>query len=362
MRLFQNSGLSPTYLHRLNQLGAQATTFDARRRVFLNDRFGALHFLQPVLADKPDAFFTNGDDEVLQNYWASENGMPGGSSLEQILLAQIEHHQTEVFYNIDPVRYPSHFVGKLPGCVKKTICWRAAPSGNADLSAYDLLVCNFPSILDDWKARGCRVASFFPAVDPVMDEYVAEERSIDILFVGGYSRHHSVRAKTLEQTASLAGQRNVVYCLDVSRLTRLAESPLGRFLPLRKHRRPDSIASVARLPVFGRQLYELIGRSKIVLNGAIDMAGRDRGNMRCFEAMGCGALLVSDAGNYPRGMVPSMTMEVYESPEDAARLVGENLDNWPRGAKMAIKGRRKASELYSKSLQWKGFVTLAEQI
>ena len=361
MRLFQNSGLYPSYLNRLDVLASDARGFEARRRVFLNDRFGAPHFLQPVLAGDSDAFFTNGDDEVLQNYWASENGMPGGSSLEKILLAQIEHHQTEVFYNTDPVRYPSHFVGKLPGCVKKTICWRAAPSGSADLSAYDLLVCNFPSILDHWKARGCRVASFFPAIDPVMDEYVEEERPIDVLFVGGYSRHHSARAKTLERIASLSGARRVVYCLDASRLTRLAESPLGRFLPLRKHRRPDSIASVARLPVFGRQLYELIGRSKIVLNGAIDMAGRDRGNMRCFEAMGCGALLVSDAGNYPAGMERGVTIEAYDSPEHAVELVKASLDNWPSRAKMAAEGRHQVAELYAKSVQWKSFIDLVAQ-
>jgi hypothetical protein len=65
-------------------------------------------------------------------------------------------------------------------------------------------------------------------------------------------------------------------------LTRLAESLLGRFLPLRKHRRPGAIAKIAQPPIFGRQLYELIGRSKIVLNGAIDMAGRDRGEYALF--------------------------------------------------------------------------------
>ena len=72
------------------------------------------------------------------------------NSLEQILLSQIEHHRTEVFYNLDPMRYGSSFVTKLPGCVKKSVCWRAAPSGGADLTKYDLVVCNFHSILDDW--------------------------------------------------------------------------------------------------------------------------------------------------------------------------------------------------------------------
>src|SRR6202035_4082382 len=107
----------------------------------------------------------------------------------------------------------------------------------------------------------------------------------------------------LEQVASLAGTRQVMYCLDSSRLTLLSESMIGRMLPLQKHRRPQGIADIAKPPVFGRQFYELIGKSKIVLNGAIDMAGTDRGNMRCFEAMGCGALLISDAGSYPGWMV-----------------------------------------------------------
>jgi hypothetical protein len=44
MRLFQNSGLYPSYLHRLNELAANETTFDERRRVFLNDRFGKHSF------------------------------------------------------------------------------------------------------------------------------------------------------------------------------------------------------------------------------------------------------------------------------------------------------------------------------
>ena len=126
MRLFQNSGLYPSYLPRLNRLASGSRSFDGRRRIFLGDRFGAPHFLQPVLSGDPSAFFTNGDDEILQRLWARENGMPGKASMEGILLAQIEQHRTEVFYNVDPVRYPSAFVRKLPGCVRKTLGWRAA--------------------------------------------------------------------------------------------------------------------------------------------------------------------------------------------------------------------------------------------
>ncbi|MCC8970364.1 glycosyltransferase family 1 protein [Bradyrhizobium sp. Cham227] len=362
MRLFQNSGLYPSYLPRLNQLAAKASSFNARRDVFLHDRFGAAHFLKPVLDGAAEAFFTNGDDEVLQRRWAREQGMKESPTLEAILLAQIEHHRTEVFYNLDPVRYPSAFVAKLPGCVKKTLCWRAAPSGNADLTAYGAVLGNFPSILEAWRSKGCRAELFFPAIDPVMEQYGHGERPIDVAFVGGYSRHHSARGRTLEQVAALAGDRNVVFCLDASRLTRLAESAVGRLLPLHKHRRPDAIARIARLPLFGRDLYELFGSAKIVLNGAIDMAGKDRGNMRCFEAMGCGALLVSDAGNYPEGMDPGQTIVTYEAGNDCLAQIENSLRNWDDMKAKAERGRRAVGDLYSKERQWVLFENLLERI
>jgi hypothetical protein len=362
MRLFQNSGLYPSYLRHFNRLAAAAVSFDDRLRLFLHDRFGALHFLQPVLDGSPNAFFTNGDDSKLQKCWARENGLSSSSALEDILIAQIEHHRTEVFYNVDPIRYGSAFVRKLPGCVKKAICWRAAPSGNADLSAYHLVVGNFPSILEDWRKRACRVALFFPAIDPVMDQYGRGERPIDVLFVGGYSRHHSKRARILERVADLAATRSIVFCLDASRLTRLAESPVGFLPPLRKHRRPRVISKIAKGPVFGRQLYELIGQSKIVLNGAIDMAGEDRGNMRCFEAMGCGALLVSDAGLYPVGMEPGETIAAYSSSDEVVRVINERLADRLGSSKMASRGRQKVVGAYCKSLQWQHFVNLAGRL
>jgi Glycosyl transferases group 1 len=362
MRLFQNSGLYPSYLPRLNRLAANASSFEARRDVFLHDRFGAAHILKPVLDASAEAFFTNGDDEALQRQWARAQGMPGTPTLEAILLAQIEHHATEVFYNLDPVRYPSVFVSRLPGCVKTTLCWRAAPSGNADLTAYGAVLGNFPSILQSWRSKGCRAELFFPAIDPVMEEYGHGERPIDVAFVGGYSRHHSARGRTLERVASLAARHRIMFCLDASRLTRLAESTVGRLLPLARHRRPDAIAGIARPPMFGRDLYELFGSAKIVFNGSIDMAGNDRGNMRCFEAMGCGALLVSDAGRYPVGMQDGVTMQTYATPEQAVEAIVRALGDWPQSASIAARGRKGLRETYSKASQWAHFVDLVARI
>lgn len=361
MRLFQNSGLYPAYVPRLRKLTENCFSFVSKIEAFLGDRFGACHFLKPVLERDSAAFFTNGDDEQLQRQWAQEQGLPSKASLASILRAQIESHRTDVFYNLDPMRYQSDFVRSLPGCVKKAIAWRAAPSPGADFSAYDLVVCNFPSILEGYRQRGWHAEYFSPAHDPEMDAYASNtERPIDVLFVGGYSRHHRQRAVILEAVASLRERLNIVFCLDRSRLTRLAESAPGYLLPLATHRRPTSIRAVSYQPVFGRELYAMISQAKIVLNGAVDMAGRDRGNMRCFEAMGCGALLVSDQGIYPEGMQNEKTMLLYEERGETMNVIRRSLENPAVLHAIASQGKKMVSQHYSKTKQWADFVGLVE--
>lgn len=361
MKLFQNSGTYPAYQSRWRQISRGCTTFQAQVNAFLSDRFGACHFLKPVLDRHTSAFFTNGDDERLQRQWARERGMRSGASLAEILLAQIEEHHTEVFYNLDPMRYQSVFVRRLPGCVKKTVAWRAAPSPGADFSAYDLVVCNFAGILRGYQKMGWRSAWFAPAHDPVMANYSGSaEQSVDVVFVGGYTRHHRQRAVLLEAVAALKDEYSVCFHLDTSRLTRVAESVPGHLLPLARHRRPGVMREVTQPPVFGLELYRALASAKIVLNGAIDMAGDDRGNMRCFEAMGCGGLLLSDEGNYPEGMISGVNLVTYSSPEVAVELIRKLLENDDQRLRIATAGNELISKDYSKTRQWERFITLIQ--
>jgi hypothetical protein len=360
MRLFQNSAVVPTYRARLTALRRNDATFEAMIATFLADRFGAMHFLQPVLNRDTSAFFTNGEDAVAQRTWAREQGMKATTPLGDILLAQIEAHRADVFYNLDPITYGGTFVRRLPGCVRRRIAWRAAPSPPSDFTAYDLMVCNFPSILRLYKEQGIAAHYFWPAHDPVLDAFaVREDRPVDVLFVGGYSRHHSRRAAVLESVARLGGTYRVEFALDRSQMTRLAESPLGLVPPLRKFRPPAAIRTATRPAVFGLDLYRALTQAKIVLNGAIDMAGADRGNMRCWEAMGSGAAMASDAGVYPAGMEDGTTMRTYDTPQSAADTIAQLLQNPDLMRRIAGAGRNMIRERYSKSKQWQSFQDLA---
>jgi hypothetical protein len=278
--------------------------------------------------------------------------------LSSILLAQIEHHRSEVFYNLDPMRYGSSFARKLPGCVKRAICWRAAPSGNTDLSGYDLVVGNFPAILDDWQRKGCRVAYFVPGHDPEIDQYADNRKEeVDLVFVGGFSRHHSRRSAAL-LAAALTPGIEARFHLEDGRLTQLANL-MPFMLGLRRHSHPAEIRAVRSGPVYGRDLYEALASARIVLNGAVDMAGPDRGNMRCFEATGAGALLLTDAGNYPAGFVGGKTMLTYSSPEEIPTIIKGALSDPDRMKMIAIAGREMVQAIYSKRKQWLLFQELA---
>jgi glycosyltransferase involved in cell wall biosynthesis len=329
----------------------------------LNFREAAAHVLLPVDRGDEWAFFTNGDDAEVQRGWAREHGLSPHAPLDDILKAQIEQHRTDVLYNVDATGWKSDFIKSLPGCVKKVIAWHAAPFRNASFSDYDLVVCNFPSILARMREQGCRTEYFFPAYDPELAPFAAhQERPIDVLFVGGYSRHHRQRASVLEAVAKLAGEYDIAYHLDRSRLCRLAESPLGHLLPLAKHRRPRAIRAISKPSIFGREYYQVLSSAKIVLNGAIDMAGADRGNMRCFEALGAGSLLLSDAGNYPDGMADGQTIVTYSSPEQAVAKIRALLEHPQERLDIARAGHEMISTRYSKEVQWRRFEALVASI
>jgi len=49
--------------------------------------------------------------------------------------------------------------------------------------------------------------------------------------------------------------------------------------------------------------------------------------MRCFEATGCGAVLLTDTGRYPDGFVDGETMVTYSSPDEISGLIRRLLND-----------------------------------
>jgi hypothetical protein len=363
VRLFQNSRYYPSLRAKVRELTGNLSTFADQIDALVRFRMAGCHWLLPIDQRADSAFLAVGDDLKIQRVWAREHGLSPRASLADILRAQIEEHRADVFYNMDATGWPGDFAKSLPGCVKCVIGWHALPFQDVSFAGYDLMVCNFPSVLEGLRRLGLRADYFFPACDPELAPFAARsDRLVDVMFVGGYTRRHKQRAAMLEAVASLADKHSVALHLDRSRLCKLAESPIGRLLPLAEHRRPLVVRSVARDPIFGRDYYEALSSAKIVFNGSIDMPSADRGNMRCFEALGAGALLLTDEGNYPEGMSDGTTMVTYRSPEHAVEQIRALLGDPERRSSIARAGHEMVSTRYSKEAQWKRFEALVASI
>ncbi|MES2353050.1 MAG: glycosyltransferase [Pseudomonadota bacterium] len=364
MRLFQFIGIYQQYLETVfpqRYPTAHEVSYRHRLDCLLDDHFGGPHILQPVYDRDSNVGFTVADDLVLQRQWAREHGM-ATDNLEDILLAQIEERRAEIVYSMHPVKFNNSFLKRLPGSVKKTLCWHAAPDAGADLSGYDLRVCNFPGIIKSWEAQGLRGGWFSPSYDPVMADYVrAQERPIDVAFVGGYTRSHTRRNGILKAVARLADRFNIVFCLSPGRLIPLSSLPVLKNILVPSYL-PRVLKRVDRGPVYGRQLYDIFGSSKIVLNCAIDMAGQYRGNIRCFESMGCGSLMVSDEGIYPSELRPGEHFLTYTDANDAAEKICDALKNVSMQRSVANAGKKSIEQNFSKEGQWLIFQKLVEAL
>jgi hypothetical protein len=281
--------------------------------------------------------------------------------MTDILLAQIEDHRAEVLYNNHPIGFPSSFVRRLPGCVKATIAWRAAPSAGADLSAYTRIVSNFESLNAAWRSKGWRTATFHPSHDPMMQPFADRtERPTDVFFTGSYARTtgHSQRLRELAAISSLNASHRVDMRLLSARWGRLADTRPLRWVPV-PIRLPKSLRSARREPVFGREMYLSMSSAKIVVNPATDIAGQERGNMRCWEALGCGSCMVASAGRYPEGFEAGVNFVAYQGTDDMLKKTRQLLQDEPLRRAIADAGHAMVRSVWSKDRQWADFERLA---
>lgn len=362
MKLFQSAGFGSHYLEAFNLRNpvSKFESFGERRHALLQDRYDATHILKPVYDRDPNCFFTICDDPVLQILWARENGLGASSDLTDILLAQIESFQPDVLYQLDPILFPSSFVRRLPGCVKKAVAWRAAPIGGADLSAYDIVLSNFETLNARWREKGLHTAWFSPSWDPEMAPYAENmDRPVDVFFTGSYARTtgHDDRLAMLDAVAQLSDGYRIDLRLMSRKWGRLADKPFIRWIPV-PIRLPQSLRATTAKPVYGREMYAMLARAKILLNPATDIAGDIRGNMRCWEALGCGACMLGSAGRYPDGFDAGVNFESFTDADDLVQKVKNLLADDARREAIAKNGAEMLARVWSKERQWNDFQSL----
>jgi spore maturation protein CgeB len=232
---------------------------------------------------------------------------------EKILLAQIEEFRPDLVINQDIFYVDTGLMRRIKNIGNPILIGQVGiePSRGEDWSVYDLMISQLPATVRSLRAFGVRAEvnhlAFEPAILDALPQASAPD--IDVSFVGTVSVDHRQRIALLEAVAmrydlKLWGNRPQ---------TLPASSPLHRCF---------------QGEVWGADMYQVLRRSRITLNSHIDLAGREAGNMRLFEATGVGAFLLTDfKDNLDTLFAPDKEVAVWRSIEDCLDIIGRIIGN-----------------------------------
>lgn len=226
---------------------------------------------------------------------------------EKILLAQIEDFKPDLVLNQDLFHVDTRLARRIKAVGRPILIGQVgiSPSRGEDWSVYDLMISQMAAVVDFFRARGARSEVVHLAFEPGILDILPPPppQEFDVTFVGAVSADHQLRVAQLEAVA-----RRYDLKLFGSGLHSLpASSPLHRCY---------------QGEVWGVEMYQALRASRITLNSHIDMAGREAGNARLFEATGVGAFLLTDfKDNLHTLFAPEREVIAWRNVEDCIAMI-----------------------------------------
>lgn len=382
----------PKFLHQMyrDNLGLEHASYDAQMAVRNDTLFGVADFYSKNFrALGHTAIEVHVNNRSIQYAWAREHGVnieppvkpeenggaTAGTSLRQAVKALLRPMLGPLLRNLRPIRLPewearllaaqiadfnpdiilNQEMGyidnrtlkllKPPGAVVMGQIAATLPS-DTDFSAYDLVISSLPNLVEWFRSHGVRAEVNRLAFEPSILEKLgpAPHRDVDISFVGSLSPEHGGRIRLLEAIARRLPLK--IWGNSIKML------PPGS--PLRACYQGEA---------WGREMYEVMRRSRITLNNHLDLAGDWANNMRLYEATGMGTMLLTDAKRNLREIfVPGVEVVTYRDVEDCVAQARHYLDDEPARAAIAAAGQRKAIHVQNYAGRAAEIVALAQEL
>jgi spore maturation protein CgeB len=247
------------------------------------------------------------------------------AQMEKVLLAQIEDFRPELVLNQDIFHADTSFMRRIKSIGNPILIGQVGiePSRGEDWTVYDLMISQLPATVKAFRTLGVRSEvnhlAFEPSVLHALPE--ASALHVDVSFVGTVSVDHRQRIALLE---AVAKRHDLKLWGNLPR-SLPASSPLHRCF---------------QGEVWGADMYQVLRRSRITLNSHIDLAGRQAGNMRLFEATGVGAFLLTDyKDNLDTLFEPDREVAAWRSIDDCLAAIRRALTDENGRAAIARAGQ-----------------------
>ncbi len=255
---------------------------------------------------------------TLQHQWAVEND-PRLMNTKQVLIAQIRKYAPDVVYS-QGVWVITEELRKATD-VKMWAAQNGLPLDNYASPYIDVIFTTLPTNVEGYERAGVDCYLLPLAFDPRALEFPLEgpETIFPLTFIGGLSGGHTKRRELLE----VVSDHMPIDCWGYG-FDELANKENIRY----------------RGEAWGKDMFKVLRQSYMTLNCHIDSIAPYVGNMRMFEATGCGALLFTDAGeNMWQYFYDGVEAIVYKDPADCVRLIEEYIHKPNEVVKIAKAGQ-----------------------
>lgn len=241
--------------------------------------------------------------EPLQKEWGRERGIAGHPLA--ITIEQIRRERPDVIYIHDMSIAFEAFLQEIRPHTSLIVGQIASPvHPNTFLNGLDAIFTSFPHFANAFRKQG--IPSLYQPLafeGKILETLTDTERDLPVTFIGGISPVHQKGTEFLELLARLTELQIWGYGADLL--------PTGSVLRRCHHG-----------PVWGREMFKMLARSKITVNRHIDAAENNANNMRLFEATGCGTLLITDFKDNLQDLFEiGKEVVAYRSPQECAELI-----------------------------------------
>ena len=265
----------------------------------------------------------------------------------QILRAQIEQFRPDLILNQELAYLPSSFfrTAKPAGALLFGQIASSMPEDDP-FDGYDMMISSLPNQVGWFRGRGLRAELNRLGFEPAVLERLGPPppRDIPLSFVGSLSADHRDRVAFLEHLATRTPLK--IWGRGIDDLPK--SSPLH---------------AIYQGEAWGKEMYNILRRSRITLNIHIDLAEGWANNMRLYEATGMGTLLLTDwKKNLHEMFVPGEHVAAYRDAEDCVQKIHTLLADDAMRERIAAAGQRHAIAMQNYYLRTGEILALARSL
>ena len=322
-------------------------SYDEQYRATVEGGFPTLSsWVEPLRAKGHDVIDIWANHMPLQSRWCQDHGIkvtktetgdPSFPDFVDIVAEQIRYYRPDVILNGYLYDFDSRFLRSVSDHYRIAVGQHAASLPQSDFSEYDAIISSLPNQVAYFKQHG--VASYLVklAFDArLLPRLPPREKRYGLIFAGSISADHKLRADSLR-------------ALGKSVLVDVFGTVPDEFMPPRSGLgriwRPLGGKAKSKITLhpalWGMEMYKTMSESRIVFNRHIDAAGPYANNLRLYEAVGSGALLLTDwKQNMDEIFTPGRECVTYRDTAECVEQAKYYLQNDAEREEIAQAGRR----------------------